>query len=67
MGAPPVIGNKALEKVIWILIYGGILMICVGVFILRADVTLGWFVITAGALETIAGAVLIWVRSRRVD
>jgi hypothetical protein len=63
----PVISNPALDKIIWILIYGGILMMSVGVFILRADAALGWFVIAAGGFETLAGAVLIYVRSRRTD
>jgi hypothetical protein len=62
-----VISNPALDKIIWILIYGGILMMSVGVFILRADATLGWFVIAAGGFETLAGVVLIYVRSRRKD
>jgi hypothetical protein len=67
MGDFPVIRNTALEKIIWILIYGGILMMCLGVFILRADASFGWLVITAGVFETVVGAALIWVRSRRSD
>lgn len=58
-------GNPALEKVAWVLIYGGLLFACLGIFLMRQDGALGWVVVAIGALDTAAGVVLIWVRSRR--
>lgn len=55
----------ALEKLVWILIYSGLLLVCLGIFVQRSDALLGWILIIAGAVDAAAGAVLIWVRSRR--
>ena len=55
----------ALEKLVWILIYSGLLLVCLGIFVQRSDALLGWILIVAGAIDAAAGAVLIWVRSRR--
>ena len=57
--------NPALEKLIWVLIYSGLLLACLGVFMLRTDAVVGWVIVVAGALDAAAGVVLIWVRSRR--
>jgi len=57
--------NAAMEKLVWVLIYSGLLLICLGVFLMRGDTIVGWVVVVAGALDAAAGAVLIWVRSRR--
>jgi hypothetical protein len=57
--------NPALERLVWILIYSGLLIVCLGIFLWRHDTVLGWVVAGAGAIDTAAGAVLIWVRSRR--
>ena len=57
--------NAALEKLVWVLIYSGLLLVCLGVFLMRGDAVLGWVIVIAGALDAAAGAVLIWVRSRR--
>ena len=52
------------ETLVWVLIYGGLLAVCLGVF-LRGDVAaLGWLAIVGGALAAAAGAGLVWVRSR---
>ena len=56
--------NKALERLVWILIYSGLLFACLGVFLMRSDTVLGW-VFVAGLVDAATGAVLIWVRSRR--
>jgi hypothetical protein len=47
-----------LEALTWALIYGGLLALCVGWFLPSA------LVMTAGAAVSIAGVVLIVVRSR---
>jgi hypothetical protein len=61
--------NKSqLGKLIWVLIYGGLLTVCVAVFVLRAPgdegAALGWLMLTAGAVAAAAGAVLVVVRAR---
>jgi hypothetical protein len=57
--------NAALEKLVWVLIYSGLLLVCLGVFLMRGDTVVGWVIVIAGALDAAVGAVLIWVRSRR--
>jgi hypothetical protein len=54
-----------LDKLIWALIYGGLLALCLGLFVQREHVPLGATLVTAGALVAVAGVALIWVRSRR--
>jgi len=57
--------NAALDKLIWVLIYSGLLFACLGAFVMRGDAVLGWIIVIAGVLDAVAGAVLIWLRSRR--
>jgi len=57
--------NDTLAKLIWILIYGGLLVISLGLFVSRQNGAFGGTLIGAGALAVAAGALLIWVRSRR--
>jgi hypothetical protein len=59
--------NATLEKLVWVLIYGGILIGSLGFFASRADATVGWVLGGAGAAAVLAGvAALVW-RSRRAD
>ncbi len=59
--------NKQLETWAWVLIYGGLILITLGLFLVRATqdsiLGLGLFVIGAGLL--LVGIVFIWLRSRR--
>ncbi len=48
----------------WVLIYGGLLLLCLGLFASRADPALGWTLVVAGGLLAAAGVVLIVLRSR---
>ena len=57
--------NSALEKLVWVLIYGGLLVVCLGIFAKRADAAFGWALIAGGAVAAVLGAVLIYVRSLR--
>jgi hypothetical protein len=57
--------NKALERLVWILVYSGLLLASLGVFLMRSDTVLGWVFVIAGLLDVAVGAVLIWLRSRR--
>ena len=56
--------HATLEKWIWILIYGGLFLLILGIATARNDATIGWAMAVPGALAAIAGAVLIYVRSR---
>ncbi len=55
---------KKLEQLVWVLIYGGLLTLSLGVFVERLHEPLGWVLTIAGAVVAAVGAVLIWVRSR---
>ncbi len=57
--------NKTIEKWVWILIYGGLLLLSLGLFVLRGDAVFGHTLIGAGAAGVALGALLIWIRSRR--
>jgi vacuolar-type H+-ATPase subunit I/STV1 len=57
--------NAALDKLTWVLIYVGLLTLCLGVFVDRMGGGVGWKIGVAGAVAAALGAVLIWVRSRR--
>ena len=52
-----------LHKIIWALIFGGLLTIILGIFVGRTDDTIGWMMVTTGGVLTVMGAVLIYVRS----
>jgi hypothetical protein len=56
--------TRTVEKWAWILIYGGLLLLSLGVFVLRGDADLGWTLAVVGAVTAVAGAVLIAVRAR---
>ncbi len=53
-----------LNALIWILIYGGLLTLVLGLFTRRSDAALGCTLMIAGALVAAVGAALIYVRSR---
>ena len=52
-----------LHKIIWALIFGGLLTVILGIFVGKADEAIGWMMIAAGSVMTVVGAVLIYVRS----
>ena len=52
-----------LHKIIWALIFGGLLTLILGVFVGRTDDAIGWTMVAAGCVLTAVGAVLIYVRS----
>jgi hypothetical protein len=52
------------EALVWVLVYGGLLLLCLGLFVLRTDTTLGWLLGLAGGALAVAGAALVYVRSR---
>ena len=56
-----------IDKLVWTLVFGGLLVLGPGVALQRAGESWGWLVIVAGALAVAVGIVLIWVRSRMPD
>jgi hypothetical protein len=60
--------NSSLEALAWVLIYGGLLALCLGLFVLQPGPSaLGWGLAGGGAVAALAGALLVWLRSRRPD
>jgi hypothetical protein len=55
------------ETWVWILIYGGMLLFCLGLFVGRGDATLGGMLGVAGGGLVAAGVLLIYLRSRMRD
>ena len=56
---------EKLETWVWVLIYGGLLAVCLGVFVMRrGGDALGWALVVAGVLAVVAGMVLVVVRAR---
>jgi hypothetical protein len=53
-----------LETLIWVLIYGGLLLLSLGLFVQRAHDPIGWTLVVAGGIAAAVGAALIVVRSR---
>lgn len=64
MQAKPPKPHARLEKWIWILIYGGLFVLILGIATGRTDATLGWSIAVPGAIVALVGFVLIYVRSR---
>ena len=56
-----------LHKITWALIFGGLLSVILGIFVGATDDAVGWMMIISGALLTVAGAVLVYVRSTMPD
>ena len=52
-----------LHKIIWALIFGGLLTLILGIFVERLDDAFGWTMVVTGGVLTAIGAVLIYVRS----
>jgi xanthine/uracil permease len=52
-----------LHKIIWALIFGGLLTLILGIFVERLDDSFGWTMVVTGGVLTAIGAVLIYVRS----
>ena len=53
-----------LHKLIWSLIFGGLLTVILGIFVGKTDNAVGWTMVAAGGVLTVIGAVLIYVRSK---
>lgn len=65
--SPNTLANKAMARLhglIWILIYGGLLTLVLGLFVENTDDDLGWSLVVGGGLIAAVGFVLIYVRSK---
>jgi len=58
---------KRMQQLIWVLIYGGLLTLVLGLSVQRTDETMGWSMVICGGGFALLGAVLIYVRSRLKD
>jgi len=58
---------QRVEALAWVLLYGGLLLASLGLFVQRGDAALGGAMIAIGALGAVAGVALIWLRSRMQD
>jgi membrane associated rhomboid family serine protease len=59
--------NARLDKLVWLLIYSGMLLAIVGLWALAVAPAIGTALAIAGALDAATGAALLWWRSRRPD
>lgn len=59
--------TKKVEKWVWILVYGGLLVMGLGIAMERQGGELGHLLVVAGVAAAIAGVALIFVRSRMKD
>jgi len=55
------------EALVWILIYGGLFVFALGFALSRGGLGYGWGVSVVGIVFAVAGAVLVYVRSRMAD
>lgn len=55
---------QQLHKLIWTLIYGGLLTLVLGASVGRMEPALGWSMVVGGAIIAAVGVVLIFVRAR---
>jgi hypothetical protein len=53
-----------IERLVWILIYGGLFTLILGLASWRYEVAFGWTLTMVGAALALVGVILIWVRAR---
>lgn len=60
--------NSTIETLVWVLIYGGLLAVGLGLALQQQGAGVaGHVLVVGGGIVAAAGVVLIWVRSRRKD
>ena len=62
MAAPSTL--QRLQKLIWVLIYGGLLTLVLGIATARTDAATGWVLMVVRGVVAAVGVVLIAVRAR---
>jgi membrane protein DedA with SNARE-associated domain len=56
--------TRRVEALAWVLIYGGLIAVVLGVFAAAADEAVSWTLIVAGGIAAVVGCVLVYARSR---
>ena len=56
--------TRKVEAWVWVLVYGGMVVLGTGLAVQRTDADTGWAIACAGGLLLGLGALLVWVRSR---
>jgi len=56
--------TTTLDKLIWILIYGSLIGVALGLSVQRTDAVLGWAFVACGGVVAFVGALLVVVRAR---
>ena len=56
--------TSTLDTLIWVLVYGGLIGVGLGLSVQRSDVVLGYGVAIVGGVVAVVGFALIYVRSR---
>jgi hypothetical protein len=59
--------HRLLDLWIWVLVFGGLLTLVLGLSVGRLEALWGWLIVAAGACAAGLGFVLWIVRSRRPD
>ena len=60
--------NSSIETLVWVLIYGGLVGLGLGLAMQQQGAGVaGHVLVVGGGIVAAAGVVLIWVRSRRKD
>lgn len=59
--------NATLEALAWVLIFGGLLVLSLGLFVPQERPALQGFLVGGGTASAVAGTVLVVVRARRPD
>ena len=56
--------SQRLHTIIWVLVYGGLLTLVLGLSVQRSDDDLGWSMVAAGFTVALLGFALVFVRAR---
>jgi len=55
---------STVDALIWVLVYGGLIGLGLGLSVQRTDAGLGFGLVVVGAVAAVAGVAFIYVRSR---
>jgi len=58
---------STLDTLIWVFIYGGLLVVGLGLSVARSADALGYAIVVAGGVVTAVGVVMVYLRSRMGD
>jgi hypothetical protein len=56
--------SQRLHTLIWVLVYGGLLTLVLGLSVQRSDDDLGWSMVAVGLAVALLGFALVFVRAR---